>query len=387
MEQTTASLQTPPGRAGIAVICLAGPRTDQVLGRIFRPIASRAEASENTLRLGSIVDGERRIDEAIVCRRGRTTEINIHGGSAVAVAVMKLLDRHDVALLAARPAAPESLPLAHPRWNNPAVGVEMLEALPAAKSLAVASAVTQQWSGGISKLAREALRATTPPGDISARLLAAAEALPTMRRVLQPAEVVLAGPPNAGKSTLANVLIGRPVSIVDATAGTTRDWVRELAVLDGLPIWLTDTAGLWDVPEGIDGEAVRRARRRAQQADLVLLLGVGGPSSVPEWLAPRKLLRVASQSDRCPAAGAVDVAVSAVGGQGMDRLKAAILQALGLAHIVPQSPMAFTRRQERLLRESAEAFGAGRKDPARRALLALLEDIPQPGPSNREGPA
>ena len=55
-----------------------------------------------------------------------------------------------------------------------------------------------------------------------------------MRRLADPREVVLAGPPNAGKSTLANALIGRPVSIVHDTAGTTRDWVREQALLADL---------------------------------------------------------------------------------------------------------------------------------------------------------
>ena len=374
MEPTTAWLQTPPGRAGIAVVCLAGPRTGDVLGRVFRPARSQAGDSENILRLGYLVDGDVRIDEAIVSRRGRTAEINIHGGSAVAAAVLKLLGRCDIALLAARPAAPESFPLAHPRWNNPAIGMEMLEALAGARSLRVASAVTEQWSGGISRLAREALNATRPPENVPADLQAAADAFPTMRRMLQPAEVVLAGPPNAGKSLLANALIGRQVSIVDATAGTTRDWVRELAVLNGIPIWLTDTAGLWDVPQGVDAEAVRRARRRAEQADLVLLLGVGGPVSVPEWLHARKLLRVGSQCDRCPPDAAADVAVSAVTGQGMDQIKAAIVRALNLAEVRPTRPMAFTRRQERLLRESAESFSAGRTDQASAALSVLLED-------------
>jgi len=374
MEPTTAWLQTPPGRAGIAVVCLAGPRTGELLGRIFRPIGSQAGDSENSLRLGYLLDGGRRIDEAIVSRRGRTAEINIHGGSAVAAAVLKLLGRCDVALLAARPAAPESFPLAHVRWNNPAIGLELLQALAGARSLRVASAVTQQWSGGISLLARTALNATKPPEDIPANLRAAADAFPTMWRLLQPAEVVLAGPPNAGKSLLANALIGRQVSIVDATPGTTRDWVRELAVLEGIPIWLTDTAGLWDVPEGVDAEAVRRGRRRAEQADLVLLLDVGGAVSVPEWLHARRLLRVGSQCDRCPAGGA-DVAVSAVTGQGMDQLRAAILRALDLADVRPTRPMAFTPRQEKLLRESAASLSAGRSDPARAALSALLEDV------------
>ena len=98
-----------------------------------------------------------------------------------------------------------------------------------------------------------------PPAELPAMLRRAAGRLALIRRLLEPAEVVLAGPPNVGKSTLANALIGRQVSLVHDQAGTTRDWVRHLAVLCGVPVHVTDTAGLWDAPAGVDAQAVGRA--------------------------------------------------------------------------------------------------------------------------------
>jgi tRNA modification GTPase len=122
----------------------------------------------------------------------------------------------------------------------------MLEALPQAASELVVAAVSQQWSAGVSQLASDP--------DVSAELLrSAARRLPMMQKLLSPPEVVLVGPPNVGKSTLANAIVGREVSIVHTIAGTTRDWVREQALLGGVPIWLTDTAGLFDFPHDPHG--------------------------------------------------------------------------------------------------------------------------------------
>ncbi|MCY2923890.1 MAG: hypothetical protein NT031_00350, partial [Planctomycetota bacterium] len=137
--------------------------------------------------------------------------------------------------------------------------------------------------------------------------------------------------------------------------GTTRDWVREVASVGGLPVYLTDTAGLWEAPAGIDAEAVRRAKARAQQADLVLLLAPGEPATPPPWLSGPKVLRIASQADAvAPAAGA-DAAVSAVTGEGLDELRLRILHELGLSHFDPCQPMAFTPRQADLLTRMADA--------------------------------
>ena len=84
--------------------------------------------------------------------------------------------------------------------------------------------------------------------------------------------VAIAGPPNAGKSTLLNRLARREAAIVSPHAGTTRDVIEVQLDLDGYPVVLLDTAGIRDTSDPVEEEGVRRARERAAEADLVLWL-------------------------------------------------------------------------------------------------------------------
>ena len=305
-------------------------------------------------------------------------EIDLHGGPAVATAAMRLLSELGAEAIGAPAAAPECFEPAHPELANAAIGREMLDALGSARSPLAVAALTQQWSAGLSRLARLGLEqctaGTADPQPLARQLRAAADRLGQMQRLLDPAEVVLAGPPNVGKSTLANAMVGREVSIVHHAAGTTRDWVRELAVVRGVPVYRTATAGLWDVADAVDAEAVRRARQRIARADLVLLLGAGAAAPVPDWLTarPHRLLCIASKCDACPAF-ADAAAVSAFTGDGLADLGDRIVAALGLADFDPTAPAAFTHRQADLLARAAQATGEGRDQAVLAALTELLE--------------
>ena len=375
MPETLATIQTPPGRGGIAVIVLSGAQAQTILDEVFSPLGHREHPCPiGRMQLGTIARGGRVIDQALVCRRTDAVEINIHGGPAVARAVMELLaDRG--ATIETPDHAPPALPTAHPEWDNPAVGEEMLRVLPGAASHRVLAAVANQWSAGLSRLARQALRNDADP--LPQRLRRAAAALDITRKLLSPPSVVLVGPPNAGKSTLTNALVARPVSIVHPHPGTTRDWVRELALLEDLPVSLTDTAGLWEAPQSdIDAEAMTRARQCAHRADLVLLVGDGAPPPLPPWLADTPTLRIANKTDLHGPAVDADVNVSAVTGEGLDDLGGKILAALADADLDVDAPMAFTQRQANCLNKAAAALDAQNRDTARATLVELLEGRP-----------
>ena len=101
-------------------------------------------------------------------------------------------------------------------------------------------------------------------------------------RLRDGAEIVILGPPNAGKSSLLNALAGREAAIVSAEAGTTRDLIEVRLDLDGLPVSLVDTAGLRATEGPVESEGVRRAGARAAGADIVLWL-----NEVTKGAAPR----------------------------------------------------------------------------------------------------
>lgn len=131
--------------------------------------------------------------------------------------------------------------------------------------------------------------------------------------------VVLAGPPNAGKSSLMNALLGERRTIVSATPGTTRDSIEEWLDVDGYPVRLVDTAGLRTTGDAIEGEGVKRAEELIERADLVLALGNVAGTDV------RRVIRLHAKCDlddvRDPALG---LRVSAVTGEGLDELRQAI---------------------------------------------------------------
>lgn len=165
------------------------------------------------------------------------------------------------------------------------------------------AAIEGRISGGIAALA-----------DDVARVLAA----PSAERLRDGVRVVLAGPPNAGKSTLLNALVGREAAIVSDVAGTTRDRIEVPAAIDGIAYLFTDTAGLRDeAGDAIEAIGIDRARTAMEAADIILWLGA--PDALPR---PDALL-IAAQADRA----GVDrpgIALSARTGDGMRALHSAL---------------------------------------------------------------
>ena len=131
--------------------------------------------------------------------------------------------------------------------------------------------------------------------------------------------VVIAGPPNSGKSTLMNALAGRDVAIVSAIPGTTRDLIEVFLDLRGYPVILVDTAGIRESRDPVEQEGVARARRRAESADLTLWLN-DGEGGAPSFSSPTLTVRTKIDLKDGSAPGTADLAISAKTGAGVDRL-------------------------------------------------------------------
>ena len=150
------------------------------------------------------------------------------------------------------------------------------------------------------------------------RALATADAAARLREGFT---VVIAGPPNVGKSTLMNALAGRDVAITSPIPGTTRDLIEVFLDLRGYPVILVDTAGIRESVDPIELEGVARARRRAESADLVLWLSDGDRQSPPSLESPTLVVRtkIDLKADAL-AARPGDLAISAKTGIGVDRM-------------------------------------------------------------------
>ena len=158
------------------------------------------------------------------------------------------------------------------------------------------------------------------------------------RKLRDGLHVVLAGPPNAGKSSLLNALAGGERAIVTDIAGTTRDLLREVVRIDGVELTLVDTAGLRDAGDAIEAEGIRRARAELGRADLALVVldardPQAGRAAVAADLAgvPRVLWlhNKVDLLDPMPALGDDALAVSARTGAGLDALHARLLALSG----------------------------------------------------------
>ena len=146
--------------------------------------------------------------------------------------------------------------------------------------------------------------------------------------------VVLAGPPNAGKSSLMNALLGEHRAIVSEVAGTTRDSIEEWLDLDGWPVRLVDTAGLRETADAIEAEGVRRSERLIEKAAVVVELGSADAVRQPAADRREATITVVSKCDLLSASARRDATdsqrlfVSAKTGEGLDALKQAIVDKL-----------------------------------------------------------
>ncbi len=404
---TIAALATPRGAGGIGIVKISGPDAIAILSGIFRGSrhdpAMPLDFAHRRLYYGHIVHPtETVLDEVMVSvMRGPysyttedVVEINCHGGIVVSQAVLDLVFSQG-----AREAQPgEFTRRAFLGGRINLVQAEGVIDIVNAKTRRAARAGLRQLENGVDAEIRTLqavlanCRATleacidfdddldeTPSlepllQDLKRHVLPRLNALIGSYRegriVREGVRIVVAGRPNVGKSSLVNRLLNQDRVIVNATPGTTRDIIEETIAIDGAPIVLADTAGIHCSADPVENQGIERSRAAIESADLVLhVIDVSVPLTtedrqIHQTIKDRPHLVVQNKVDlAADPPGPPDfeggstgtaVALSALNGSGLERLKESIAQAVGLASEPGTSALTVNQRQAALLEKARD---------------------------------
>lgn len=415
VKDTVAAVVTAPGEAAVALVRISGPEAVAVARRVFAPGAKGSKRSwqpeSHVLYYGWVHDGAsgEALDEvmavAMLAPRSYTredvVEISCHGGAAVVRAVLRA-----VLQSGARAAEPGEFTLR--AFLNGRIDLSQAEAvmdLIRARTDRSRKAAAEQLAGRLGRVAREigadllglvaevearldfpdedlgellVTRIAQGAEEIRGRLQCLLATAQEGQRLQQGLKLVIAGKPNAGKSSLLNALIGRDRAIVSDRPGTTRDFVEEALQLAGYPVILTDTAGIRDTLDEIERIGTERARERIAEADVVLFVldtGTGWTeedAAVAALLPGRPVVAVVNKTDvsaersadlaaqaaQVLGAGVPVVAVSARTGSGLEDLRAAVASVLEPAGGHEAEALVTSARQEDALRRADRALQA-----------------------------
>lgn len=365
MTDTIFALSSGVPPSGIALFRISGPRAGDILEALAGP---RPEARRASLRRIRHPEGGETIDHGLVlwfpapnsATGENLAELHLHGGRAVVAAIR--------AALVAQPECREARTgeFARRAFENGRIDLAQAEGLAdlieaetegqrrAALALSEGALgnAAERWRVQLLSAAAlvEAQLDFSDEGDVTDgdayRLLltALAEELdayltaPSVERLKEGFRIVIAGPPNAGKSSLINILAERDVALVSDIAGTTRDRLEAPVAIGGVAFTLVDTAGLRESSDPIEAIGVERASTAIDEADLVLWLGE--PDD-----APRDAVQLLAKADIRRGPG---VPVSAKTGAGISDLRELIVSHARLAQPVPGT-LALNQRHRDLL--------------------------------------
>lgn len=401
-QSTIAAISTAQAPGGIGLIRVSGPDAQSIADKVFtaksgKPLSS---AKGYTVHYGRVHDGEGDIDEAIAINYRapasftgeNVAELSIHGGLYLLRRTLRAL--YDAG---ARPAQPGEF--TRRAFLNGKLGLTEAESvmeLISARGEQAARAALAGHDGAlerriasvkdaiVSAAAHLEAWADYPEEDIpelgadelrrvffeaNRELEHLLDAFDAGRALREGVDTVIAGKPNAGKSTLMNLLAGCERSIVTDVAGTTRDIVEETVLVGGVPLRLADTAGLRETDDAVEKIGVERARSRLKTAQLVLAV----------FDSSRRLgeedKRLAHACRDVPAIAVVNksdleskldysyiekyfqqvVFISARSGEGLEALSRAIGETLRTSQIDPNEGLLFTERQRDAARRAKES--------------------------------
>ena len=365
-------LLTPVGRSALASWRLDGQGATRAVESCFEG-RSRSEDPATwpvgPVRFGTWHLGGGAREEVVVVRVApHAYELHSHGGSAVVRAVQATFEEAGcVEDDSADSAFPGVGPASRQAWRD----------LPGVTTPTCAAILLAQAKGALDRALDEvaaALDARDPrrAGDLVSRLIASFR---LGRHVLEPFRLQLAGPANAGKSSLFNRWLGYERAITHGEPGTTRDILEAEMVCRGFPVTLMDGAGLRDSSsDRLEQEGVHRVIRQAEEADLIIWIVDGTSSMVlaelPEWVKRRPHLAVVNKADlgissRWPAEW---MRVSVRTGVGIETLWKRVEEMLVGEGLPAEGPVVWRRDQEACLRGVQRALSAGDLAQAERAL-------------------
>ena len=329
-----AFLLTAPGSSAIAVIRISGPLVPAFLQTHFNKSAKLNRAVH-----GELKDGAKTIDDPVVVLcAGDVADINVHGGPWMVRSTMELCRGFgfEVNSRLNQPLPVEAVDGETEIWR------EVLHYLPMAKmELATRMLLAQPaaWEREFSASEKKEILADR-----------------TLTTMLSLPRVAIVGPANVGKSTLANQLFAMERSITADVPGTTRDWVGEIANVDGLAVMLLDTPGQRETSDEIEAAAISLSQDQIAGADLVVVVLDGSIGIVAEEQAIidryPDAIRVANKADRSPAwefDSLNAIAISALSGRGVSELRREILQRLGCGDLSIDKPRCWTELQRKRL--------------------------------------
>jgi tRNA modification GTPase len=368
----------PP--AAVAVVRISGPRAHAALLALAGRLPEPRVASLARLRDDSEV-----LDNALVLRfdgpaseTGEdVVELQLHGGRSVVAGVLAALGRiHGLRL--AEPGEFTRRAFENGRIDfAQAEGLaDLIEAETQAQrraALAMAggalSRQVEAWQARLLAVAAQIEAALdfsdegdVTPEDVAAPLAALAAELraylkqPPAERLRAGVRVVIAGPPNSGKSTLLNALVGREAAITSDIAGTTRDLVEAPVAIEGIPFLLVDTAGLRQAGDAIEEIGVSRARDQLELADIILWLG-----SAEKARGDERVVLVHAKADLGGSPPPEALPVSARTGLGLDTLIRKVIR--HSANLLPGAgEVALNRRQRAKLVETLDSLDLARQE-------------------------
>jgi tRNA modification GTPase len=255
-------LLTPEGRGAVASLVVEGPRAGEFIERHFT--GPKAPLAKGRIYVGRW--GKTSQEEIVACHiEPERIEVHCHGGAAASQRIIADLVEDGCGVVLWR----RWLDLQEPDSIRSAARALLAEA----RTERTAAILLDQYNGALSRAIDGAIAAIQSGNAASARaqidiLLSRAA---VGQHLIDPWRVVLAGPPNAGKSSLINALVGYRRSIVHDSPGTTRDAVSVATALDGWPVELIDTAGLRISNDPLEIAGIDLGRQQIAEADAVLL--------------------------------------------------------------------------------------------------------------------